>query len=85
MDGKKIHTVDGYADWSKEPGILTSAHSTKYLKDYLKYVIPKKQVLYTISGLSKGSHTIKIEVTGTKRGEASDYGVVIDAFELTSH
>ena len=85
LDGKKIHTVDGFADWSKEPGILTSAHSTKYLKDYLKYVIPKKQVLYSVSGLSKGSHTIKIQVTGTKQDEASDYGVVIDAFELKSH
>ena len=85
LDGKKIHTVDGFADWSKEPGILTSAHSTKYLKDYLKYVIPEKQVLFSVSGLSKGSHTIKIQVTGTKQDEASDYGLVIDAFELKSH
>jgi len=30
-------------------------------------------------------YTIKIVVTGTKQGEASDCGVVIDAFELTSH
>jgi len=85
LDGKKIHTVDGFADWSKEPGILTSAHSTKYLKDYLKYVIPEKQVLFSVSGLSKGSHTIKIQVTGTKQDVASDYGVAIDAFELKSH
>ncbi len=85
LDGKKIHTVDGFADWSKEPSIQTSAHSTKYLKDYLKYVIPEKQVMFTVSGLSKGSHTIKVVVSGTKRGEASDYGVVIDAFELTPH
>ena len=70
---------------STEPSIQTSAHSTKYLNDYLKYVIPEKQVLFSISGLSKGSHTIKIVVTGTKQGEASHCGVVIDAFELTSH
>jgi hypothetical protein len=41
--------------------------------------------LYSVSGLSKGSHTIKIQVNGTKQDEASDYGVVIDAFELKSH
>lgn len=81
----KIYSVDGYADRQKEPGIQTSAHSTQFLKDYLKYVIPEKQVLFSISGLSKGPHTIKIVVTGTKQGEASDCGVVIDAFELTSH
>ena len=85
LDGKKIHTIDGFEDWLKEPSIQTSAHSTKYLNDYLKYVIPEKQVLYSVSGLSKGSHTIKIVVTGKKSTEASDCGVVIDAFELTSH
>ena len=85
LDDKKIYTVDGYADRLKEPGIQTSAHSTQFLKDYLKYVIPEKQVLFSISGLSKGSHTIKIVVTGTKQDEASDCGVVIDAFELTTH
>ena len=85
LDGKKVFTVDGFTDWLKEPSIQTSAHSKKYLKDYLKYVIPKKQVLYSVSGLSKGSHTIKIVVTGTKRREALDCGVVIDAFEIMSH
>ena len=85
LDGKKIRTVNGFTDRLKEPGIQTSAHSTKYLKDYLKYVIPEKQVLFTISGLSKGLHTIKIVVTGTKQGGASDCGVVIDAFEITTH
>jgi hypothetical protein len=85
LDGKKVYTVDGFADWSKEPSIITSAHSTNFLKDYLKYVVPEKQVLYTVSGLSKGSHTIKIVVTGTKQAEASDYGVVVDAFEVKNH
>ncbi len=85
LDGKKISTVDGFSDRLKEPGIQTSAHSTKYLKDYLKYVIPEKQILFSFSGLSKGSHTIKIVVTGKKQGEASDCGVAIDAFELTTH
>jgi hypothetical protein len=85
LDGKKVYTVDGFADWFKEPSIITSAHSTNFLKDYLKYVVPEKQVLYTVSGLSKGSHTIKIVVTGTKQAEASDYGVVVDAFEVKNH
>ena len=85
LDGKKIYTANGFADRLKEPGIQTSAHSTKYLKDYLKYVIPEKQEIFSVSGLSKGSHTIKIVVTGKKEGEASDCGVVIDAFELTPH
>ena len=85
MRDKKIYTVNGFADQLNEPGIQTSAHSTKYLKDYLKYVIPEKQVLFSVSGLSKGSHTIKILVTGTKQSEASNCGVVIDAFELTTH
>ena len=49
----KIYSVDGYADRQKEPGIQTSAHSTQFLKDYLKYVIPEKQVLFSISGTLK--------------------------------
>ena len=84
LDGEKIYTLDGYADRLKEPNISTSAHSTQYLSEYLNYVIPEKQELYSVAGLSNGPHTIKVLVTGTKQDRASDYGVAIDAFEISS-
>lgn len=40
----------------------------------------KQQVLYTKSGLSNGSHTIKIVVTNTKNASSSGYYQDIDAF-----
>ena len=84
LDGEKIYTLDGYADRLKEPNISTSAHSTQYLSEYLNYVIPEKQELYSVAGLSNGPHTIKVLVTGTKQDGASDYGIAIDAFEISS-
>jgi hypothetical protein len=40
--------------------------------------------LFTASGLSRGTHTLTIEVTGTKNPSSSDVGVVVDAFDVTS-
>jgi hypothetical protein len=85
LDGKKIYTIDGYSDLLDEPGIKTSAHSTQRLTQYLNYVIPEKQVLFSASKLSKGLHTIKIIVNGTKQNKASGYSVAIDAFEVKSN
>ena len=42
-------------------------------------------MLYSVAGLPNGSHTIKIEVTGKKKDDASNHALVIDAFELMSH
>ena len=85
LDGKKIYTIDGYSDRLDEPGIRTSAHSTQRLTQYLNYVIPEKQVLFSASKLPKGQHTIKIIVNGTKQNRASGYRVAIDAFEVKSN
>jgi hypothetical protein len=40
--------------------------------------------LYSATGLANGPHTLAIEVTRTKNDAASDYYVVVDAFEVTS-
>ncbi|MBI5233764.1 MAG: hypothetical protein HY880_05360, partial [Deltaproteobacteria bacterium] len=42
-----------------------------------------KQVVYTKTWTSSGSHTIAIEVTGTKNASATGVNVDIDAFEVT--
>jgi hypothetical protein len=41
-------------------------------------------VIYTTSGLSPGSHTLAIEVTGTRNAASSDSLIVVDAFDVTS-
>ena len=41
-------------------------------------------VLFTATGLANGSHTLAIEVTQTKNAAATDYYVVVDAFDVTS-
>jgi hypothetical protein len=41
-------------------------------------------VLFTATGLANGPHTLAIEVTGTKNAAATDYYVVVDAFDVTS-
>ena len=41
-------------------------------------------VLFTATGLANGSHTLAIEVTGTRNAAATDYYVVVDAFDVTS-
>jgi RHS repeat-associated protein len=38
--------------------------------------------LYTKNGLTSGSHSIKVEVKGTKNPSSSDYYVVLDAFDV---
>jgi hypothetical protein len=40
-------------------------------------------VLYTISGLSQGSHTLAVEVTGTKNPASSGLWIWVDAFDIT--
>jgi hypothetical protein len=40
-----------------------------------------QQVTYEKTGLSSGSHTLKIEVTNTKNASATDYYISPDAFE----
>jgi len=40
-----------------------------------------QQVLYTITGLSSGSHTLVIEVTGTKNPSAQSAWIWVDAFD----
>lgn len=39
-------------------------------------------VLGTLSGLADGPHTLAIEVTGTRNPSSTDFGVVVDAFDI---
>jgi len=43
-----------------------------------------QQALYTITGLSSGSHTLVIEVTGTKNASAQSAWIWVDAFDYMS-
>ncbi|MFC3804320.1 hypothetical protein [Cohnella sp. GCM10012308] len=40
-----------------------------------------QQIIYSTADLAPGSHNVKVEVDRTKNAAASDYNVVIDAFE----
>ena len=40
--------------------------------------------MYTISGLTSGSHSLTIEVTGTKSGASGGAWIWVDAFEVTT-
>jgi hypothetical protein len=40
-------------------------------------------VLYTVTGLANGPHTINIGVTRTKNDASSDFYVIVDAFDVT--
>ncbi|MBA2943075.1 hypothetical protein HZF08_32935 [Paenibacillus sp. CGMCC 1.16610] len=62
--------IDGVLD---QAGIDTYAASKQY-----------QQVLYSKSGLTPGTHTIKVVVTGTKNPSSGDTVLVVDAFEYTS-
>lgn len=42
-----------------------------------------QQTLWSISGLTYGSHTIRILVSGTKNASSSDYYVNVDAIDVT--
>jgi len=40
-------------------------------------------VVFTATGLTRGPHTLTIEVTGRRNAAASDSWVIIDAFDVT--
>ena len=40
-------------------------------------------MIYQKTGLQTGTHTLKIEVTGSKNKKARGYWIWIDAFEIT--
>lgn len=42
-----------------------------------------QSVLYTTSGLPAGTHTLTIEVTGTKNAASGGAWVWVDAFEIS--
>ena len=50
------------------------------------YATPSRaQVInYSISGLSSGSHTMTIEVTGTRNASSAGLWVWVDAFDMTN-
>ncbi|MFD0693603.1 OmpL47-type beta-barrel domain-containing protein [Paenibacillus sp. GCM10027628] len=65
--GKADVYIDGVLD---QAAIDTYATGKQY-----------QQVLYSKVGLTPGTHTIKVVVTGTKNPSASDTVIVVDAFE----
>jgi len=74
----------GYRDaWSGianvyEDGVLKGQVDTYSATDQAQ------AVLYTITGLTSGAHTLTIEVTGTRNTSAKSAWVWVDAFEAAS-
>ncbi len=50
--------------------------------DLYSSILQPQKVLFTVDGLEKGVHTIKIMPNGSKNDLATDYYVTIDAFEF---
>jgi hypothetical protein len=44
---------------------------------------PVQGAVFTATGLTRGPHTLTIEVTGRRNAAASDSWVIIDAFDVT--
>jgi hypothetical protein len=44
---------------------------------------PVQGVVFTAAGLTRGPHTLTIEVTGRRNAAASNSFVIIDAFDVT--
>jgi bacillopeptidase F len=51
------------------------------LDTYSATEAPQKSV-FTATGLSAGSHTLMIEVTGRKNAASTDYWILVDAFDV---
>jgi predicted CXXCH cytochrome family protein len=62
-----------YVDGVYQQDVDLYSVTTEYMK-----------VVYTKSGLSSGSHTIEVEVTGTKNASSSNSIVDVDAFDVQS-
>ncbi len=50
---------------------------------YDSYTFKRQQVIWGISGLSLGAHTIVIEVSGTKDAGSTAYNITGDAFDVS--
>ena len=71
IDGKLVaRDIDLLVDGVEFPG-ASIGHDKRYGK-----------VLYSVTGLEEGSHTIRIQVTGKKNARSANSYVVIDAFRV---
>jgi hypothetical protein len=73
----------GYLDeWS---GIANIRVDGKFIGTVDAYASPQqpRTILYTISKLKKGTHTLTIEVTGTKNPRSAGSWIWVDAFNIT--
>lgn len=52
--------------------------------DLYSSTLQYQQVVYTKSGLTNGSHTIKVICKGTKNSGSSDYYIIVDAFRYST-
>src|SRR3989304_743054 len=52
--------------------------------DLYSFTLPPRQPLFTVSGLSNTSHTLRVVVTGKKNSSALNDAVVIDAFDVVT-
>ena len=66
--------------WSGMANVYIDGVLKTQVEDYASSDQPQS-VLYTITGLTAGTHTITIEVTGTKNPSSQAYWVWVDAFD----
>jgi hypothetical protein len=52
--------------------------------DFYRTPSRAQAVLYSVSGLPPGSHTLAVEVTGTRNAASGGNGIWIDAFDVTT-
>src|SRR5436190_16592754 len=71
----------GWRDaWSGIANVYIDGVLKTQVDDYAATDQPQS-VLYTITGLSSGTHTITVEVSGTKNPSSQSYWIWVDAFD----
>jgi len=72
----------GYQDgWSGIADVLIDGASRGEIDTYAASAGPQSRI-YTLSGLTPGSHTLTIQVTGRRNPASGGAWVWVDAFEV---
>jgi hypothetical protein len=72
----------GYRD--NNTGIARASVDGEFVGDVDTYsASPELGEVFSAAGLTRGAHTLTIEVTGTRNPDSTDSWVIIDAFEVT--
>src|SRR5258708_14308877 len=69
-----------------QPGIARVILDGNVVADSLDMYAPKdasQNTVFTLPGLAAGSHTLTIEVTGSKNAASTGAAIVVDAFDIT--